>query len=245
MNALLKEICDQCGGVSGVARELRISKQAVYKFQEDGFSEERIAEISRLTNIPRSRLRAYSQKKQNEKRAGLAWYDSVSSASDRDELEPRPERPPRSPEQLLEDARAAWRFFDAYPLWRNRDYPPPYPRSPDVPGPPPLPAEVEAIIACYERPHKEHTQGTDTRESLESCARILREGKVAWHVRPYPPPIPITPRLRAIGVGTWSAPHRALPFFRQIAAYYGAWEELIDGAVVFFPVPERATEEEQ
>src|SRR6266404_1122041 len=98
MDALLKEICDQCGGVGGLARQLRISKQSIYKWQTDGLSEERIDEISKLTGIPRSRLRTYTQKKQNTKRDGLAYYETLSSANSERESEPRPEPPPPSPE---------------------------------------------------------------------------------------------------------------------------------------------------
>jgi DNA-binding transcriptional regulator YdaS (Cro superfamily) len=230
LDGILKEACAICGGALALARKLNVSKQAIYSFAVDGIPPERVYQIEKLTGIPRSQLFAYSEAKWKAKQRDQELQQHYRPR------EPRPERPPLSVEELEANARAAWRYFDAYPLWRNRDRPPPFPRPPDVPGPPPLLPEVEAIIAGYPPPFKvDHKESADTRDSLEGCARILREGKVGYHVRTYPPLKPITPRLRAIGVGTWSAPARALPYFRAIAAHFGAREEVIDGAVVFFP----------
>src|SRR5260221_8464147 len=127
LDGVLLEACRKCGGASALARQLGISRQSVYGFSIDGFSEERIEQISELTNISRERLRRYSEEKANIKYRRLEQEQHY-----RPESKPRPE-PPRNPEELIAIARTKWRFFDPNPLWRDLDLPPPYPHPSALP----------------------------------------------------------------------------------------------------------------
>ena len=150
-------------------------------------------------------------------------------------IAPRSEQLPEPEPPTPEFIRAQWHYYDSYPLWRGN--PPPYQRPPEFPVPKPLPDEVLGIIDSYPLPHRSaHRQGHDTPIFLATLARVLRAG-LPFHVRPYPPYIERTPRIRAThSVGCWCTPPRALPYFRRIAQHYGACGVPVDGAVVFcFP----------
>ena len=73
IDGVLKEACRKVGGVRELARRLNVTKQAINGFSIDGFSDERIKQISEIANISRDRLRRYSEEKASAK------YDRAES----------------------------------------------------------------------------------------------------------------------------------------------------------------------
>jgi len=222
MDAMLRNIFDRSGGATALARELRISTTAIYKWQEQGIPDERISQVSKICGISRDELRSYSEEKANDRRAGLEWYEPESARKTKRDLEPRPQRPPRSPEEMIEIARAAWHYWDSYPLWRGSS-PPPYPRPPDPPPPPPLPTEVMSIITSVEL--------SRDRALLTSFARFLLGGGKCFYLFPK-----VSPRPDHLhdcgGTGCWLNT-ATLPLYREIAKHFDMTERYVGNAIVF------------
>jgi Bacterial toxin YdaS len=75
LTGIVKEVIKAGGGAVALARELKITRQGVYLWQQDGFPLSRLAEISRLTGVSRTRLEAFTNEKVNEKYRGKPYYE--------------------------------------------------------------------------------------------------------------------------------------------------------------------------
>jgi hypothetical protein len=228
LDGALAEVVKAAGGVNALAAELRISTQAVHKWNRDGIPEHRHKELAKLTGVPEADIASFSQQRRHERRANLEWWQP-DSARPREEEDPLREAQ-RHQDEIERDAmqRDAWMYNRGDPR-----YPPPRAdlTLPAKPVPPSAFAWFSLIYNQLIRVRDKHL--------IAYFARYCHDGGKLFYL--YPQGTPPPHHLHKDGAtGCWLVPE-TLEAYRSIARHFDLRESrLPHGGILFSEADEPA-----